>query len=322
MARQQNTVSRSGGLGMTELLVAMVLGLFLVIAAAAIFVACRNAYLIQDDSIRLQDTGRFAIESIGRAVSQAGFTDPSMAQRGTSTPSAVAGLDNRTLKSTSPEIRSPIAKAINGSDVLALHFSGAGEGPDGDGSITNCAGFSVGHTDANSETDHGWSIFYIATDHTGEPELYCKYRGKHAWATAAIARGVESFQVLYGVSERGDGPPARFLNASQIDDLDRALPSESLPPEERLAEKNRQSYWEKISQIKVALLVRGAQPIRADIPTQRWQLFGDAYDAINADNDPGSRFNESDVPASHRNRLRKLFQADFRVRNVMPQSVP
>ena len=147
---------RLSGFGMVELLVAMVLGLFLVTAATGMFIACKNAYLIQDDSIRLQDTGRFAIESIGRAVAQAGFKDPSLA----STPPAVAGWDNRTLKSTSPHIRSPIAKAINGSDVLALHFAGSGDGPDGDGTITNCAGFSVGRTDANAtDGDHGWSIF-------------------------------------------------------------------------------------------------------------------------------------------------------------------
>ena len=100
------------------------------------------------------------------------YSDPSVKQQDISTPSAVAGLDNRTLKSTTPEIRSPIAKAINGSDVLALHFSGSGDGPEGDGSVTNCAGFSVGRVDANTTgIDHGWSIFYIATDHTGEPEL-------------------------------------------------------------------------------------------------------------------------------------------------------
>ena len=307
---------RLSGFGLVELLVAMLLGLFLVIAAAAMFIACRNAYLLQDDSIRLQDTGRFALESIARAVAQAGFVDPSAALEITSTPKAVAGLDNRTLKSTSPDIRSPIAKAINGSDVLALHFSGSGEGPDGDGSVTNCAGFSVGRVDANTTgIDHGWSIFYIATDHTGEPELYCKYRGKHAWATAAIARGVESFQVLYGVGENSHTPPARFMNAAQIDNLDRALPIESASSEDYVAEKNRQSYWRKISQIKVALLVRGAQPTRADKPNQHWQLFGEDY-ATNADNDPGIQFNERDVPEAQRNRLRGVFQADLLLRNV------
>ena len=310
---------RSSGFGLVELLVAMLLGLFLVIAAAAMFIACRNAYLLQDDSIRLQDTGRFALESIARAVAQAGFVDPSAALEITTTPKAVAGLDNRTLKSTSPDIRSPIAKAINGSDVLALHFSGSGEGPDGDGSVTNCAGFSVGRVDANTTgIDHGWSIFYIATDHTGEPELYCKYRGKHAWATAAVARGVESFQVLYGVGEDSRGPPTRFMNATQIDNLDRALPIESASPADFVADKNRQSQWRKISQIKVALLVRSAQPTRADSVAQRWQLFGADY-AADAENDHGTQFNESDVPSAKRNYLRRLFQADFSLRNVGPE---
>ena len=105
------------------------------------------------------------------------------------------------------------------------------------------------------------------------------------------------------------------MNAAQIDNLDRALPIESASSEDYVAEKNRQSYWRKISQIKVALLVRGAQPTRADKPNQHWQLFGEDY-ATNADNDPGIQFNERDVPEEQRNRLRGVFQADLLLRNV------
>lgn len=310
------------GFGLIELLVAMALSLLLVLAASAVFIACRTMYLTQDDSVRLQDTGRFAIESIGRAVAQAGFVDAAVAHADDAVSIApIAGLDNRTLKSTSPAIQSPVAAAVNGSDVLALHFAGAGDGAEGDSAITNCAGFSVARTgEGEARADRGWSIFYVAKDHTGEPELYCKYRGKNAWATAAIARGVESFQVLYGIGDSSDSLPTRFLNASQIDGLDRALSLSGTTNEARSQDANRQTHWKKISQIKVALVVRGTLPIRADVPSRVWNLFGERYaNATDTQEDPGVRFDERDVAPVTRNRLRKLFQADFRLRNVTPE---
>ena len=297
------------GIGVLELLVAISLGIVLTMAAAALFISCRTTFVIHDDSIRLHDNARVAIDVIGHALAQASFDDS--ADPVLDSALAIQGVDNRSLKSTSAAMQNPVTRAINGSDVLALHFAGAGDGSNGNGTVTNCAGFSVGRfTQSDSAVDRGWSIFYVAKDHTGEPELYCKYRGQHAWATAAIARGVESFQVLYGVAENQNSLPTRFMNASQIDQLDSALSLTGSTLEERTAEKNRQSNWKKITQVKIALLMRGAAPIRVDLPVRSWALFGDEYRAGAAD--PGVEFYEDAVPLGVRNRLRKLFRAQFR----------
>ncbi len=312
----------SAGFSLLELLIAMALSLLMVLSATTIFITCRSIYLTQDDSVRVSDNGRFAIETIGRAVAQAGFADPGGVHRTAAlTIAPIAGLDNRSLKSTSPAIQSPVAQTVNGSDVLALHFNGSGNGDGGDGLVTNCAGFSVGRSDSDDMyTDRGWSIFYIAKDHTGEPELYCKYRGKNAWATAAIARGVESFQVLYGVGEGNDAVPTRFLSATQIDSLDRGLSLTDASARARSQGIQHHSIWKKISQIKVALLLRGSLPIRSDALAQRWDMFGAGY--AGDESDPGVHLDETDFAPSTRNRLRKLFRADFRVRNVALESMP
>ena len=297
------------GIGVVELLVAITLGIGLTMSAAALFISCRATYLMHDDSMRLHDNARVAIDVIGRALSQASFDHP--ADPMSDSAMTIHGLDNRSLKSTSPVMQNPVAKAINGSDVLAVHFAGAGEGPEGDGTVNNCAGFSVGRTaQGGAAEDRGWSIFYVATNHTGEPELYCKYRGRHAWATVAIARGVESFQVLYGVADDRNFLPTRFMNASQIDQLDSAMSLTGSTTDESTAEKNRQSNWKKITQVKIAVVMRGAAPLRVDLPVQSWALFGDEYREDAAD--PGVRFDEAAVPHGTRNRLRKLFRAQFR----------
>lgn len=312
---------------LVELLMATALSLLLVLATTTLFIASRNLHLTQDDAIRVHDTARFAIETIGRSIAQAGFVDPRVAQVSDGLAAfaiaPIVGIDNRSLKSTSPAIQSPVAQKVGGSDVLAVHFAGSGAGDAGDGSITNCAGFSVGRADpAERRSDRGWSIFYVAKDHTGEPELYCKYRGKNAWATAAIARGVESFQVLYGVGETSDSVPTHFLNASQIDQLDSNLSLAGKTDQARQQDARRQSHWKKISQIKVALIVRGTLAVRGDLPTQRWNVFGDAYADASGDSDPGVHVDEADLPSATRHRLRKLFRADFQLRNAANAGVP
>lgn len=297
------------GISVIELMIAIALGLGLTIAAAALFISCRTSYLLHDDSIRLQDSARFAIDAIGRAIAQGSFADA--ARQAETTFNAIEGADNRTLKSTSPAMQVLVAKAINGSDVLAIHFAGSGDGPNGDGTVTNCAGFGVGAASTNDPVaDHGWSIFYVALDQTGEPELYCKYRGQHAWATVAIARGVESFQVLYGISDSGDTVPTRFVSASQIDRLDGTALAAIDTSAPHPATSSPTSLWKKISQVKIALLLRGSVPVQAGLATQSTMLFGDGY-APGA-SDPGVRFDEAAAPPAARNRLRKLFRASFR----------
>ncbi len=305
---------------LVELLIATALSLLLVLAATTLFIGSRSIHLTQDDAIRLQDTARFAMETIGRSVVQAGFADAGAEQASddftVSAIAPVAGLDNRSLKSTMPALQSPVAQTVNGSDVLALHFAGSGASDEGDGSVINCAGFSVGRADPeNGLPDRGWSIFYVAKDHTGEPELYCKYRGKNAWATAAIARGVESFQVLYGVGETSDSVPTHFINASQIDHLDSNLSQPGMISQARQQNLRDQTHWKKISQIKVALILRGSQAVRSDRPTQRWNVFGSAYAEAYGDSDPGVHVNEANLPLATRHRLRKLYRADFQLRH-------
>ena len=300
-----------------ELLIALGLGLMISAAVAAIFVSSRNAYALLDDSARLDDNGRFAIEVLTRAVRQSDYRALDALSESADTGPAINGWDAHSLKGKAAGIAQSLTAAVNGSDVLAVRFSGAGAGAGGDGSIVNCAGFGVAERVDKSDADaHGWSIFYVAKGRTGEPELYCRYRGKSAWASAAIARGVESFQVLYGVGESAASLPRRFLSASQIDALDDELPLRGTNAVERALDKSMQSHWRKISEVRVALLVRGTQAVRGDKPTLTHDLFGADYAARQGAVDPGSSIREAALPASQRARLRRIFGATIRVRNA------
>lgn len=61
------------GLSMIELMVAMVIGLFLMAAVLQVFIGSRVTYSMQSGLAKLQENGRFAIEYLSRDIRQLGF---------------------------------------------------------------------------------------------------------------------------------------------------------------------------------------------------------------------------------------------------------
>jgi type IV pilus assembly protein PilW len=290
--------ARQAGMTLAELMVALAVGLGIVLAAGRLLVLANGAYAAQVESAGIDDGGRFAVDLIGRAVRQAGTVDPdSVAGAPDTAPARLAGLDARTLARTTPGIADPLPAAVNGSDVLAVRFPGAGPAPDGDGSVVDCAGFSV------AAGEEGWSIFYVARNGEGDTELRCKYRGSTHWSADALVGGVDGFQVLYGVDtdDPPDGVANRYLNASGVDVLDADLAGLGE------AEFNRRTHWKRIVGVKVALLLHGGRPTRMAPGTARYDLLGTGYaDAAGAD-DPGSTLDEVHMTPDLRRRERRLF---------------
>jgi type IV pilus assembly protein PilW len=275
----------AAGLALPELMVALAIGMVLIAAAIALLMLTRSTYLLTDDRARIEESGRFALETVSRAVRQAGYRDWSAAGAGETAWTAVSGLDARSLKDASDGIGGPYGAAVNGSDVLALRFDGGA-----DTVMKNCAGVSVPADGPGA----GWSIFYIANDSLGEPELRCKYRTASGWSSDALVRGVEGFQVLYGLDGDGNSSaPRRYLNASAV--------------------AQEPGGWRRVSALKLALLVRGSQagPARS----RRYDLFG-ADDSTAADS--GVRIDEARLPAASRGLLRRVYGATVALRNREP----
>lgn len=304
---------KQSGVTLVELMISMTIGMLVVMAATAILLSAKSGYLLQDDEAQIQASGRFAIEMVSRAVRQAAYFPGNGG--GNATPvedevgAMIAGLDARSLKSGTQGIDSPLKKSVNGSDVLAVRFFGSGAAGNADGTMTNCAGFGVAADDGR-----GWSIFYVAEDATGEPELYCKYQGASGWSSQAIARGVESFQVLYGLDTDADGLPNRFAMASAIDALDGALVVEGADAAARERDRERKTYWKKVVAVRVALLVHGTHRTRAGGMDADRDLFGKDYASAFADTDKGVRMREAEMPASQRGRIRRIFATTIHLR--------
>lgn len=307
--------ARQAGLSMVELLVALALGLLIVLAASAMLIYANRSFAAQAQAAAIDDGGRFALELIGRSARQTAFIDlagdsaPEQAAMG---PARVAGLDDATLTGNAAGIDGAAAgarnAAVNGSDVLALRFSGSGDGPDGDGSVLSCAGFAV------AAREDGWSIFYVGAGTNGA-ELRCKYRADSGWNADAVVSGVDSFQVLYGLDTDTplDGLANRYLNASAIRALDAAMPPEGDTPAEVERQRQRASAWKRVASINVALLLHGRERAPDDRAPAAYGLFGDGYPG--ATSDKGSVVREAALAPELRYRERRLFSATITLRN-------
>jgi len=225
------------GISLVELIISITLSLLVLLFAMSLIFSIKSSFLTQFDSTDTHETARFAIDNISRSIRQAGYINfdfNNSLQVVPSTSSAdISGLDANSLSATSSDLSSPLGISVNYSDVLAIRYFGSGVSASGDGTITNCAGFSVpGPTSSGTASqDRGWSIYYVAYNLNKEPELFCKYQsvnsknGSMSWNAQAIVKGVESFQVLYGVdtSSPFTGHATKFLNASTINALDAGL---------------------------------------------------------------------------------------------------
>lgn len=320
-ASKANIFLHRQGWTITELMIAITLGLFILLTATGLLLSSKSGYVMQDQNGSINETGRYAMEVLSRNVRQAGYENwnsgsmPILASAEFS--ANVMGMDAMTLKKTSAGLEGATsADVVNGSDVLALRFFGESTYGE-EGAILNCAGLAVaGPASAQTaDQDRGWSIFFVAKDSAGEPELRCKYQSKKSWNADAIARGVESFQVLYGIDTDGSGSPEHFLNADSIDALDDKLLLVGDNALARATDKNRKTAWKKIKAIKFSLLVRGSQTARDDVLTTEYNLFGTAYSNAHANTDKGVRIREDALPNASRNRIRKIFTHTIQLRN-------
>ena len=134
---------------------------------------------------------------------------------------------------------------VNNSDSLAIRFYGssafdASGAKVADNTVFTCTGAAVPASTTMGEL--GLSVFSVRL-YQGEPELYCSSNpGSGTRTSAQIARGVESFQVMYGVDLctgtpcTRDGVPDRWVSAADVASAD----------------------WRHVRAVRVGLVLRGS----------------------------------------------------------------
>lgn len=173
---------RQAGLSLIELMISIVLGLLLVAGATQIFLSNTQAFRLQDSISGAQESGRLGLEIFLADLRRAGVDyakDPTTNNRlygvtgknGSATTAALAGL-------------------LTNSDEVTISYRVPAEV----GSISDCEG--------NVIASGGVVInrYFVKLDtNPAIPALFCSGNGG---AGTALVRGVESFQLQYGVMDQ------------------------------------------------------------------------------------------------------------------------
>lgn len=179
-----NTPVRNGesGISLVEMMVALAIGMLLTVSISYIFSGSLQIFRVQGENARIQESGRYLMDTLGRQIVQAGYaaissdySDTKLAFSGT----PIHGEDGVVAIRT--------AERKNGSDYLAVSF---------DASV-DCQGNATAGGTAQNE-------FYL----NGNEQLVCASGGGSG---EVLADNVENFQVLYGVDADGDYSVERYV---------------------------------------------------------------------------------------------------------------
>lgn len=303
--KQRNSLRlrTQSGVTLIELMVGMVLGLMLVAFTGSAYITQSNTTRATDESSRLQETARVAINLLERTIRLSGFVPYG---EGTSPANFCAQSTTTTDDASSnPPVLGPFIEGRNktghleNSDRLILRFYGSGADtlPDGDSAIRDCRGMSVPGQPSNNTVN----TFYVGRDPDNEPALFCSVRvpGSAAAATQQVLfPGVESFQILYAVTDGTSSEPRQFLTADQV------------------------TNWTRVVAVRVSLMLRGDVGSRSTIdagPTSSqtyYDMFDADYTSRTGSADAGATFSPASVLSTdERKRLRRVFNTTIELRN-------
>lgn len=325
------------GLTLVELLVALVISTVVVIAAFSALIISRQGFVANDTASQLRDNARFLTDLIQRIGVQAGYLDyrfaveppPKKQPAGVVAPIPepdVKGFNNAIASATEPDINYTTrdSSTIDGSDILVLRYQPSETYPGGDldNSMVNCMGVPA-QSRAIDRTDRVISVFHIAHSN-GEPSLMCTTKQTNAAGILTIdgpqpiIRGVETFQVLYGVD--GVTPnaklpatvasaniPTRYLRADQLEVIGDAN------------ETNKN--WGRVRSLKVGMVIRGVAGSAPEVLSQTYFPFGSARSSNSTDpKDNGTAMRSTDDPGTtftppSDNRLRQVVTFVVHLRN-------
>lgn len=336
--RPLRRLSRRRHLGLTlvELMVAMAISTFVVLAAITALIIARQGFTSVDAESQLRENARFVTEVLQRIGVQVGFLDvqyaatpppPSTEGLTAAPPPNVFGLNNSS-RVTADAWNAGSTRSSGtlgyGSDILVMRFQVAeapwrtASGPTSDGAVIDCSGNIVPGLPAD-RYDRMVSILHVITSNDGEPALACSRSNASGTLLAPqpLISGVENFQVLYGVDSIGPGNTAAPA-ASAVDTVpERYLRADQLTVSGNTAATN--ANWRQVRSIRVGMVLRGPVGSAVDNSSRTLYPLGGAAAGASAaagsafvsTNDPGTEFS-----APQDGRLRQAVTFTIHLRNA------
>lgn len=250
--------NRQYGFSLIELMVAMLLGVFLLTGIASSYVSSKKTSFERDQASLLEDNGRIALETITQILQHTGYVSSSA--NGSlvpfvTKPADVASVD---CSNGSPSVVNPglfnanrvVRDSPEGDSIAVIYYGDNNLFSDCIGGVLPpaCRVSSPGDPARNLPliASKIYSGFYIA------PNNQLKCIGSRDVGTHVIADGVENIQYLYGVDANGDGSVDRYVNATNL-----ALTG----------------LWKGVVSIQVAVLIRSLKPLKLSAESKRYTLL-------------------------------------------------
>lgn len=213
------------GFTLVELMVAMVVGLFLVGGVASMYLSTLQSYFVLKDNAQVAQRERLAATFVGVVVQSAGYYNAS-----TLTPAAAFPANNGVGQSPPSPFKATKSNGqfLNGSkssysddgksrrnDTLQLRMR-----LDKDGSVLHCLGMS------SSAADDGLVFINRLTLDTDDHQLECQvvyrksngsYKSVDQPRPHPLLDGVESLEFTYGVDTDGDGSANQYQDADDVE---------------------------------------------------------------------------------------------------------
>jgi len=250
-------VKKQSGLSLIELLIAMLIGLFLLVGITTSYLSSKKSSIVRDHVSILEDNGRAALEILTNTLQHTGYrsTDLDLLENPFMATQPLSSSCGTGITSVLAPTNFPAGNENNDAgDTISVFYLGDDE------INTDCAGGvlpSACRVGANvdSNAHRIFNAFFIDADNN----LQCA--GSQTAELQTIAEGVENIQILYGLNTDDDEFQSveRYVNASDIGIND----------------------WGQVVSIQVAILVRTLIQVKSQPETQSFSLLDKDVDSPN-----------------------------------------
>lgn len=200
----------SRGFSLVELMVALFLGTLIAAAGVQLLLTSSETYRLQNGLSEVQESGRFAIEYMTRDVRLAGYGMGGAEGSGdcrwedfitaSNTKQSPIRFSTSSILETQNDVTDVMSGNVN--DVLVVHRCAISEDD------TNCLG---------SSTNIEKGDLIISEYFVNDRNLYCRDKTEGRSVIGTLVRGVESFQVLYGVRETNGSHITSYVTIDNVD---------------------------------------------------------------------------------------------------------
>jgi type IV pilus assembly protein PilW len=182
------------GFTLVELMIALTISLILLLVIGTIFTSSRQAFRVQEDNARIQESGRFALEILGRSIKQAGYADvPFTGFKVAFAGIAITGIDG----------------AAGAADTLTVQYDGVA----GDRECTNGIPVTAADVTAGNNIIQAYFNLDVANAQLRCAGQIAATPGVPAPppAGSVLLDNVEDLQILYGIDTTGDQSANQYI---------------------------------------------------------------------------------------------------------------